>query len=108
MKLLVTGATGFIGRALTESLAETGTWDIMAAVRKQDDYLPDNVRQYIYSGILPGTDWKGILQDVDCVIHTAARVHVMRDDSENSLDEFRCINTLGTVNLAAQAAEAGV
>jgi nucleoside-diphosphate-sugar epimerase len=54
------------------------------------------------------TKWLSLLQDVDSVIHLAARVHVIRDSSSDPLAEFRSVNTEGTLNLARQAGEVGV
>ena len=54
------------------------------------------------------TDWSQALAGVDNVVHLAARVHVMRDDSDDPLRDFREVNTEGTANLAEQAASAGV
>lgn len=60
------------------------------------------------SGIDGNTDWTEALQGIDTVIHLAARVHVMHDNSENPLEEFRKVNLHGTENLARQAVRAGV
>lgn len=54
------------------------------------------------------TDWSVALIGVSSVVHTAARVHVMKDQSINPLAEFRRVNVAGTLNLAQQAAAAGV
>ena len=54
------------------------------------------------------TDWLAALIDVYVVVHLAARVHVMTDHAADSLAEFRQVNVAGTLNLAMQAAEAGV
>ncbi len=54
------------------------------------------------------TDWSVALSDVDVVVHLAARVHVMEDIADDPLVEFRKVNVDGTLNLARQAAAAGV
>ena len=54
------------------------------------------------------TDWAGVVFDCNVVAHGAARVHVMNDSSIDPLSAFRSTNTLGTLNLAKQAAEFGV
>jgi len=59
-------------------------------------------------GIDAETDWRGSMSDGDVVIHLAARVHIMNDDSTDPLSEFRKVNTEGTLNLARQASESGV
>lgn len=106
--LLVTGATGFIGRRLCSLLAEKG-YSVRAAVRKPppSDIL-QGIEKVIIEDIGPDTRWCEALKDVDCVIHLAARVHVMNDDSDDPLTEFRTTNVNATITLANQAAEAGV
>jgi nucleoside-diphosphate-sugar epimerase len=54
------------------------------------------------------TNWADALRDVDVVIHLAARVHVMHDDTPNPLAEFLRVNVYGTEHLARSAALAGV
>lgn len=58
--------------------------------------------------LIPESDWKDALNGVDSVIHLAARVHVMRDEASDPLAEFLRVNVEGTLNLARQAAFAGV
>jgi nucleoside-diphosphate-sugar epimerase len=53
-------------------------------------------------------DWHAALVGVETLVHLAARVHVMHDTTENPLEAFREVNVHGTLNLAQQAAEAGV
>lgn len=108
MKLLVTGATGFIGRALVTRLLTYSEHNVYAAVRKVTKDLPSAVHQTKFDDVSKNTDWDNILKDVDCIIHTAARVHVMSDSAKDPLNEFRKINTNGTLNLAQQAADSGV
>ncbi|MDP1996654.1 MAG: SDR family oxidoreductase [Gallionella sp.] len=106
MRFLVTGANGFVGRALCAELLRRG-YAIRAAVRSEDARI-DNVEQAIVGPIGSGTDWATALRDVDVVIHLAARVHVMRETAGDPLAEFLEVNLHGTENLARQAARAGV
>ena len=108
MNLLVTGATGFIGRALITRILTFNDYQIYAAVRRLVSDFPSAVSQWKFDGISSNTDWNNALQGVDCIIHTAARVHVMSDTANDPLEEFRNVNTSGTLNLARQAAESGV
>ena len=57
---------------------------------------------------LTDADWSQGLAGVDTVVHLAARVHIMHDESSDPLSEFRAVNVDGTLNLASQAAAAGV
>tara|TARA_B110000879_G_C11036012_1_gene456843 strand:+ start:468 stop:911 length:444 start_codon:yes stop_codon:yes gene_type:complete len=49
-----------------------------------------------------------VLKDKEVVVHLAARAHVMNDTTQSPLEEFRRVNTIGTLNLAKEAANAGV
>lgn len=103
-RILVSGATGFLGRALCRTLSERGA-SVRAAVRRAGDGRADAVG---VGDIGPATDWSRALEGVDRVIHCAARVHMMNDRASDPLGEFRCVNTEGTLNLGRQAAAAGV
>jgi UDP-4-keto-D-QuiNAc 4-reductase len=106
MNILLTGATGFIGQALTQHLNMYGH-AITAAVRYPSDRLPILARQISVDALLPNTDWTQALSGVDTVIHLAARVHIMNEESTNTLEAFRITNTASTINLARQASMAG-
>lgn len=107
MKVLVTGATGFVGLALTRLLVYQGV-EVVGGVRMVSSNLPLGVSQVFVGDIQSGTDWMNALDGADTVVHLAARVHVMRDDAADPLVEFRQVNVAGTLNLARQAAMAGV
>ncbi len=107
MKILLTGATGFVGRALTRELLSC-EFEVIAVVRHISANLPAKVQQQIVNDISSETEWTSALQDINVVIHTAARVHVMNDAVTNPLSEFAKINVAGTLNLARQAVNAGV
>ena len=108
MKALVTGANGFIGRAVWLCLHATRGVQVVGSVRRSS-VRPDTAATDIAVGELCAeTDWSKALNGVAAVIHTAARVHVMNDSSTAPLVEFRRVNVQGTLNLARQAATAGV
>jgi len=103
MKILITGSTGFVGQVLVEKLAPHKIIEIGRNKRqsKQESYLYiDNINGQISFNLAE--------RNCDVVIHCAARVHVMNDDAINPLQAFREVNTYGTLNLAQQAADAGV
>ncbi|MDD2932284.1 MAG: SDR family oxidoreductase [Methylotenera sp.] len=106
MKVLITGATGFVGKVLCAELFSQGH-EIRAAVRTKVAPI-ENVEMTMVGEIDRGTDWSSALRDIDVVIHLAARVHVMLDTVVDPLAEFRKVNVDGTLNLAHQAARAGV
>ncbi|MFM2641243.1 SDR family oxidoreductase [Vibrio chagasii] len=104
MKLLVTGSTGFVGARVVE-LAEARDWEVVSVVRQSSRTQPN---YFLVSSIGAETDWFDAFEGVDCVVHCAARVHQMNESEQDALASYRDINTLGTLNLAKQAAEAGV
>lgn len=106
--ILLTGATGFVGSALTQQLHQQQGHTLIATVRHITNNLPPEVWQLPTGELLPNTDWTGAFNDVDTIIHLAARVHVMNDTATDPLAEFRRTNTAATLNLAQQAATAGV
>ena len=99
--ILVTGATGFVGQALCAELS-----------RRQMEYRPASRAPrpgFVAIGAIDGgTDWSTALAGVDVVMHLAARVHVMNESAADPLAAFRAVNVDATVNLARQAARAGV
>ena len=105
-RLLITGANGFVGRALCAEAA-CRNFVVHVATRSACDLPCADVCHAV--GTMDGAaDWARALAGVDLAVHLAARVHVMDDTAENPLDEFRRINVQGTLNLARQAAAAGV
>lgn len=103
MTILVTGSSGFVG---TKLLDRFPCDEIVGLGRKKPFNLESH--QFIEAEINRDTDYSAALSGVSVVIHLAARVHVMGDLVENPLDAYREINTLGTINLARQAVNAGV
>ena len=106
MKILVTGANGFVGAHLCDHLLAEGH-TVVAAVREESK-APAGTTPAAVGEIGPGTDWSGALKDVEAVIHLAARVHVMNDTSADPLAEFRRVNVGGTRALFEAATAAGV
>ena len=107
-KVLLTGASGFVGRAVLDRLRQDSQFESVIAVSKAWLEVPEKVRLVEVSSIDAFTDWKEAVAGCGVVIHCAARVHVMSDTSADPLAEFRKVNVEGTLQLARQAAEAGV
>lgn len=109
-RVLVTGATGFVGRALCTELLRHGH-PVCATLRRGQDSTRldlDGVEPIVIGTVTAATDWRNALAGCEAVIHLAARVHVMRDKAIDPLTEFCVVNVEGTLTLARQAAEAGV
>jgi nucleoside-diphosphate-sugar epimerase len=107
--ILVTGSSGFVGQSLIKRLTtEFEPSSIIAVVRKQPLDLDVRVRCIEIGDLSNEINLSQMLQEVDVVVHCAGRAHVMNDRSPDALAEFRSVNVQGTVNLARQAAEAGV
>jgi nucleoside-diphosphate-sugar epimerase len=107
VKLLITGAAGFVGTALVARLSDSARYSVTGSVRHRSGALPESIQQSILGDLSPETDWRQTLQGRDTVVHLAARAHVMRGGAEQ-LAEFRRINVQCTLNLARQAAGCGV
>lgn len=104
LRLAITGATGFVGSALLKNLHILGL-NAIGLCRK----LPLGHRgNLIAVGPLETAELRAELADIDAVIHTAARAHIMEDEADDPLAEYRKVNVQGTLNLARQAVEAGV
>lgn len=101
--ILITGATGFVGSALMARLQAEGLQPLGTCRGTSLDE-----RCVSAPPLEAGGDWSALLTGVETVVHTAARVHVMRDTSSNPLDALRAVNVTGSLNLARQAASAGV
>ena len=107
MKILITGANGFVGKAITLKLADNKVNKVSVAIRDLAFEFPPNIEVYKHFD-LETADWSAVLKDVDIIIHCAARVHVMNEKSNNPIEAFRKVNVNGTLRLANQAASLGV
>lgn len=105
-RVLVTGATGFVGRAVVDRLVRDGT-PVTASVRC-DPNTCSGIREVRVGDLAPEADWSPALEGCDAVVHCAARVHVMNDTATDPLTAYRAANVEGSIALAKQAAAAGV
>lgn len=106
-RILVTGATGFVGRALVRDFAEAGR-PLTLATRGRRPDVPGDVRWVTVGSLGPETDWAEALAEVEAVIHLAAHVHVAPERASAQADTFDRVNHLGSARLFAEAARSGV
>lgn len=106
-RILVSGATGFIGAGVVKKLMSVSGVQVLAGGRSSERWLPNGVL-YFHLGDLEAPLCCESLDGVSVLVHCAARVHVMIDKVADPLAEFRKINVGGTLGLARQAADAGV
>lgn len=101
-KVLITGFSGFVGSHLLNKLKDDFHIKLLGRNKPVGEY------EFLQASIDDSTDYSLILQDVDVVIHVAARAHIMNDTATDPLEAFRAVNVRGTLNLAQQAAQSGV
>ena len=106
-KILITGATGFLGKMLCKDL-KLKKHLIQISTRSDDQISIEGAKSFNVGDINSETKWNKALDNIDCVIHCAARTHVMREKKQNILESYRKINVEGTRNLAIQASSCGI
>nr|WP_291998180.1 SDR family oxidoreductase [Candidatus Accumulibacter sp. ACC012] len=104
--ILITGVTGFVGGALCSALE--GRFELRGALRAKKSWHGGSSIDLREQQLTPDEDWSAALQGVDTVIHCAARVHLLREQSTNPSADFHYVNVGGTLNLARQALHSGV
>lgn len=106
MNVLLTGGTGFVGRHIACQIKGLDHASLACAVRRPG--TSKFGQEFVVGSLQANTDWSAALSGQDIVVHAAARAHVMLDETDDPLAEYRKVNVGGTLNLARQAAEAGV
>jgi nucleoside-diphosphate-sugar epimerase len=108
VRVLVTGATGFVGTTLINRMVNERRFEVRGALRQAGRELPAGVERVVVGDLKPELDWRQAVAGSDVTIHLSARVHVMRETLADPLSDFRRVNVDSTLNLARQAAAAGV
>jgi len=108
MRVLITGASGFVGQALCSSFLAK-SYSARAAIRSAGAVLStDSLDVVVVGEIGAQTDWSAALAGMDFIIHCAARAHLMHETESDAFAAYRAVNVDGTGRLAEQAAAAGV
>jgi nucleoside-diphosphate-sugar epimerase len=104
--VLVTGATGFVGRVACDALTVAG-YAVRAAVRAERPPIPNSQARVVVREVGADTDWGPALDDVEFVIHLAATAHVAGVAAANATACME-VNARGTAALATASVQAGV
>lgn len=109
-RLLITGATGFIGYAAVQFFARLSEYEVIAAVRKKPKDLSFPSQVNIIEGLDINLEagWSAAMQNVDCVLHCAARYHIPKNPFLDILAVCRKINVDGSLTVAKAALRSGV
>jgi nucleoside-diphosphate-sugar epimerase len=103
MKVLITGANGFVGKALCPVLEQSGHQVIRAV------HIPTVPEEVPVGDLHQSTNWDVVLSSgIEAVVHLAGKVPLSNQETVADVAEYQRINTLGTANLARQCAEQGV
>jgi nucleoside-diphosphate-sugar epimerase len=107
MRILVTGANGFIGTRLCARLVEIEKWEVTGVTRRPASW-PLRIALDCQPGDWDRVDWAPRLQGQDVVIHLAGKAHAPGSAAPGVLAEYRRINVEATRRIAGQCVEAGV
>lgn len=105
MNVLMTGASGFLGSHLFESASQSH--NIALLTRKKVSILTKPI-QHVVGQFSSDTNYANSTKNIECIVHVAARAHVINEQAYDALSLYREVNTFATLSLARQAANDGV
>tara|TARA_B100000989_G_scaffold297194_1_gene282257 strand:- start:2889 stop:3875 length:987 start_codon:yes stop_codon:yes gene_type:complete len=106
--ILITGVTGFIGHALYKSISSSEEFNVIGVARRRNRNSSLKSKFKYVDDIGPNSDWKECINDMDTIFHLAGKAHDVKEETEEHRAEYMHVNAEGTLNLARQAAAAGV
>lgn len=106
-RVLITGATGFVGQAFTKQIVARQDYTPIIAVREQLAQY-SHLTQFIVPDLAEPIDWHSSLVNTDIVVHIAGRAHILKETASDPLQAFRKVNVEATIELAKQAMATGV
>jgi nucleoside-diphosphate-sugar epimerase len=107
-KILVTGASGFIGNAVCQTLSRSGR-SVIGVVRSLNFFSENTKIEYVQVGdISLKKNWKDILKGVECIIHCAGRAHIINESNTDPLKVYQSVNVEATRRLAEDSVKAGI
>lgn len=108
VELFITGASGFLGRSLVPYFVSRDGYNVRAAYRSTQLAAKGGPETVVPISDIVTDNLVEVLAGVDCVIHSAARAHVMNEPLGSAISSFRRVNVQGTLNVASASVEAGV
>ncbi|MDA9816928.1 NAD-dependent epimerase/dehydratase family protein [Alphaproteobacteria bacterium] len=106
MNVLITGASGFLGKRLIEKISTDPTLSLTGSTRRNNKL--SSVSSLVFGNLDSNFDWSHILKNQEVVIHAAGKAHIMDNKTVTSYNEYKKVNLDGTLRLAQQASISGV
>lgn len=110
MRILITGSSGFIGKALKYELIKLGFFlrIIHRDKKKVPESFNEKIQNFYLQDIYETKNWLEVLESIDCIVHCAGRAHIQEKEDKYSLDAYRKVNVDLTKKIAEESKKANV
>ncbi len=108
LKIMVTGANGFIGSALINALLNKRIYEVVATYRQLPKTTPELVSVFETGNLVKSIDWAPALTGTDAIVHLAGHVHILKEGRDEPYGLYQKVNIGTTIELARQAIESGI